>query len=100
MITRVLATLAIGLALTGAAQASAECYAQRPGAHVSFGISIGGEFTQEEKDRFTLMELRRMGVDATRVEMWGGCVRAFVRKAGGGEEMQFFHPDTLERVTP
>ncbi len=98
MLIRAFATLALGLVLTTTAQASAECYANRPGAHVSFGISIGGEFTQEQKDRFTLMELQRMGVDATRVEMWGGCIRAFVRKPGGGEEMQFFHPQSLERV--
>ena len=47
---------------------------------------------------FNLMHLRRMGVDATRAEIWGGCIRAFVRRPGGGEEMQFFHPDTFERV--
>lgn len=100
MMTRILAILVFGLASAGAAQASAGCYAQKPGAHVSFGFKIGGEFTTEERDRFNLMQLRQMGVDATRAEMWGGCVRAFVRKPGGGEEMQLFHPDTFERVTP
>ncbi|WIY53383.1 hypothetical protein O9Z70_02265 [Devosia sp. YIM 151766] len=100
MMIRAFAALALGLMFTAAAQASASCYARAPGAHVSFGIRIGGEFTQDERDRFNLMQLRQMGVDASRAEMWGGCIRAFVRKPGGGEEMQFFHPDTFERVTP
>lgn len=98
MLIRAFAILAFGLVLTSTAQASAECYAQRPGAHVSFGINIGGEFTQDERNRFNLMQLRQMGVDATSAEMWGGCIRAFVRKPGGGEEMQFFHPQSFERV--
>lgn len=100
MLIRALAALAVGLALTSAAQASASCYTARPGVHVSFGFSVGGKLTQDEQDNFNLMHLRQMGVDATRAEMWGGCIRAFVRKPGGGEEMQFFHPDSFERVTP
>ncbi|ODT72035.1 MAG: hypothetical protein ABS75_06085 [Pelagibacterium sp. SCN 63-23] len=98
MLIRAVATLAFGLILTSAAQASAECYAQRPGVQVSFGFSIGDEFTQEERNRFNLMQLRQMGVDATSAEMWGGCIRAYVRKPEGGEEMQFFHPQSFERV--
>lgn len=41
--------------------------------------------------------LRSMGVDATRVEDWNGCIRAFVR-TNGGETMQYFDPDTFERL--
>lgn len=100
MIIRTFAALAFGLALTTSAHAVASCYAYSPGIHVSSGFSIGGSFTQDDRDNFNMMQLRKMGVDATRVEMWGGCVRAFVRKPGGGEEMQFFHPDTLQPVTP
>lgn len=97
MLIRILAVLAIAVAFTSTAQASASCYAARPGVHVSFGFSVG-KFTEEERDRFNLMQLRQMGVDATRAEMWGGCIRAFVRKPGGGEEMQLFHPDTFAPV--
>ncbi len=101
MIKPIVTALVLGLALTGAAQAStASCYASRPGVHVSFGISVGGKMSQDEKNQFNLMQLRQMGVDATRAEMWGGCIRAFVKKPGGGEEMQFFHPDSFERVDP
>ncbi len=100
MMIRTLAVLSLALSLTlpAAAASTASCHVREPGAHWSFGFSIGGELTQDERDRFNLMELRQRGVDATRAEMWGGCIRAFVRKPGGGEEMQLFHPDTFAPV--
>jgi len=85
------------LASTSAPAAGApNCDVPAPGAHISFGFSIG-EFSESDRNDFNLMRLRRMGVDATRAEMWGGCIRAYVRTPSG-EEMQFFHPDTFERV--
>ena len=39
------------------------------------------------------------GVDATRVEEWGGLIRAFVRSPDGSTSMQFFDPDTLQQVS-
>lgn len=91
--------LMLTLALAGGAQASTvQCQVSRPGVSISFGVNIGGSFTESEKNEFNLMTLRRLGIDATSAEMWGGCIRAFVRKPGGGEEMQFFHPDSFERV--
>ncbi|KKB08678.1 hypothetical protein [Devosia chinhatensis] len=100
MLSRIASALTIALLSTAAAQASAACYAHRPGVQISFGISIGAEATEEERNRFNLMQLRQMGIDATRAEMWGGCIRAFVRKPEGGEEMQYFHPESFERVDP
>lgn len=99
MMMRMITALLLVSALTGTAQASsAACLAPAPGVTISFGASIGGEFTESEQNEFNLMRLRQMGVDATSAEIWGGCIRAFVRKPGGGVEMQFFHPDTFERV--
>ncbi|UYN99456.1 MAG: hypothetical protein KIT02_16355 [Devosia sp.] len=69
----------------------------RGGAHISFGISIG-EFSESERNEFYLMRLKQRGVDATDVRTWGECLQVFVRKPGGGEEMQYFDPSTLERV--
>ncbi|ODT65923.1 MAG: hypothetical protein ABS75_29700 [Pelagibacterium sp. SCN 63-23] len=92
------AILAFTLALTAPALAGPNCYISAPGARISFGVSVGGIYTTEEKNQFNLMRLRQMGVDASSSEMWDGCIRAFVRKPGGGEEMQFFDPDTFERV--
>ena len=42
--------------------------------------------------------LRSNGVDVVRAEIWGGCVRAFVRQPDGTEQMQFFEPLGLRRV--
>ncbi|MFD1253029.1 hypothetical protein DEVEQU_02471 [Devosia equisanguinis] len=98
MMMRILSAVALCLALTGATQAAASCYVNRPGVDISFGVKVGGTFTEADRNEFYMLRLRGMGVDATSVEMWGGCVRAFVRKPGGGEEMQLFHPQSLERV--
>jgi len=92
----VLAAALVGL--TVPAQAAPFCLGSPPGVHISFGVSVGGTFTESEINEFDLMRLRQKGVDATRVERWSGCIRAFVRKPGGGEEMQFFDPRTFERV--
>jgi hypothetical protein len=76
---RLAAAALLTLALTSATQASsAQCLVSRPGVHVSFGVTIGvGEkFSESDQNEFNLMRLR----------------------PGGGEEMQFFHPDTFERV--
>lgn len=63
----------------------------------SFGVEFG-KITESDRNEMALNRLRQMGVDATRVEQWGGCLRAFVRKPGGGEEMQYFDPSSYRRV--
>ncbi|MVT00411.1 hypothetical protein [Devosia marina] len=95
---RIVAAVLLVLAFCGSAQAStAQCLANRPGVSISFGVTLGDKFSESDQNEFNLMRLRRMGVDATRAEMWGGCIRAFVRTPSG-EEMQFFHPQSFERV--
>ncbi|MGB3338319.1 MAG: hypothetical protein WBA73_14185 [Devosia sp.] len=54
--------------------------------------------TEAELNDFNLDLLRSVGVDATRTEVWGGCIRAFVRLPDGSEEMQFYEPLNLRRV--
>lgn len=91
--------IALGLSLAASMPAAAAmCQDGRPGMVVTFGIHVGEPFTESEKANFDLMRLRQAGVDATSVEYWSGCIRAYVRKPGGGEEMQFFDPVTLRRV--
>jgi len=98
MMLRSIASALIVLALCGTAQAStAQCLVPRPGVSISFGATLGESFSESDQNQFNLMRLRRMGVDATRAEMWGGCIRAYVRTPSG-EEMQFFHPQSFERV--
>ncbi|KKB75934.1 hypothetical protein VW35_19515 [Devosia soli] len=74
------------------------CIDDAPDFEITTGFSIGQKFTETDRNEFDLMHLRQLGIDATRVERWNGCIRAFVRKPEGGEEMQFFQPGTYERV--
>jgi len=93
--------LALGFLSLSAVVASAAPFCtgdDAPGFEVSTGFSFGGKFTETERNEFDMMHLRQMGVDVTRVERWNGCIRAFVRKPEGGEEMQFFEPGSYERV--
>ena len=84
--------------LVAAVPAQAAFCTDDRGVVVTFGVQIGEPYTEQELNEFDLMRLRQEGVDATRVERWNGCIRAFVRKPEGGEEMQFFDPNTFERV--
>ncbi len=45
-----------------------------------------------------LARLQAQGVAATDVEEWGGLVRAYVTLEDGRQVMQFFAPDSLNRV--
>ena len=55
-------------------------------------------YTEAELNDFNLDLLRSIGVDAIRTEIWGGCIRAWVRLEDGREEMQFYEPLNLRRV--
>lgn len=55
-------------------------------------------FSEAEINDFNFDLLRSRGVNVTRTEMWGGCIRAFVRQADGREAMEFYDPMTLRRV--
>ncbi len=61
-----------------------------------------GEYVYRVDDsaraRLDLQRLREIGVPATRVERWNGCMRAFVSHPGGGSGMEFYDPVTLRRV--
>jgi len=87
----------LGLLLVASAPAYALFCTDDRGVTISFGVTIGEQFSESELNEFDLMELRQAGVDATRVERWNGCIRAFVRTPAG-EEMQFFDPNTMLRV--
>lgn len=65
---------------------------------ISGGFHIGEPYTEEELNAFDQMALQRRGVDATRVERWNGCLRAWVRDADGRERQQFFDPFSYDRL--
>jgi hypothetical protein len=98
MIMRIAAVVAFSLSLAGAAQASALCYVQVPGAINPFGIREGLSLQDDSEQRFFLSRLHYAGIPAVGVEEWGGCIRAFVRTPSGGQEMQLLHPQTFERI--
>lgn len=93
----IMLALMFGLA-AGPALATPFCTDDRGGVSVTFGIHIGKPYTEAEQNDLDLMELRRSGVDATRVEKWNGCLRAYVRQPGGGETMEYYDPNTLRQV--
>lgn len=99
MIRKLSAAAVFLLAAGTAAQAAPFCTdLGGSGFHFEFNFSIGGEFTESDRNEFDLKQLRRRGIDATRVERWNGCIRAFVREPGGGQHMEFYDPNTYERV--
>lgn len=98
MIYRLLPALGLALVLAAPAAAAPFCTGDSPGAQSTLSLTIGGPYTTEEQNSFDEMRLRQMGVNVSSVERWNGCIRAFVRKPGGGQEMQFFEPGTYRQV--
>ena len=68
-----------------------------PACSGSFALSLE-RHSEARVNEVNLDLLRSIGIDATRAEIWGGCIRAWVRTADGREEMQFFEPLNLRRV--
>ena len=55
-------------------------------------------YSEADINKANLEQVRSLGIDATRAEMWGGCIRVWVRGPDGNEEMQFYEPTNLRRV--
>ena len=69
------------------------------GGGFDLSFSIGEPFTEQDNADMDLFRLRATGVDASSVEYWNGCIRAFVKNEDRpGEHMEFFDPRTLRRV--
>jgi len=76
-------------------------FCSNSGPSAAFEITTGNGFFKHDayaQNEFDLQRLRRIGVEATSVERWNGCLRAFVRTASGGSTMEFYDPGTLRRV--
>lgn len=91
-----LTVLAVLLAASPAAAAPI-CTDTRAGLYTRFSVEFGAPYTEQEMNEMDLKRLQQMGVDATGVERWSGCLRAYVRTANG-LEMQFYDPNTFQRV--
>lgn len=88
----------LALCLTALPAHAVLCTDESAGISLSYEFELGDSHDEEDRNRLDLMALRQMGVDATRVERWGSCLRAYVRKPEGGEEMQYFNPGSYRRV--
>lgn len=77
--------------------AETNCHSVGNGPDIGLEFHFGEAYTEEERAEFAKMELRRQGVNASRVELWGGCYRAFVND-GNGTRMEYFNSRTLEPV--
>ena len=73
------------------------CPQYEAGLHFEFGFSIGEKMTESERAAFYEQRLRARGIDASQTRFWNGCIQTFVRE-NGHTTMQFFDPDTLERI--
>lgn len=95
-----LVALPLGLALASPAAAVSFCddHTSNAGVTFSMGFHVGAPYTEAEQATFDQMALRRQGIDATRVERWNGCLRAWVRRSDGTESMEFYDPNTLRRL--
>ncbi|WP_332687976.1 hypothetical protein [Devosia sp.] len=63
----------------------------------TFGLSRE-LYSEADINDYNYSMLRSKGVDVTRVEIWGGCIRAFVIQADGSEQMEFYEPTNFRRV--
>lgn len=85
--------------ITLALMASAAMAAPAMAAVCSGSFALDDEWhTEAEINDYNETLLRGIGVDVASAEIWGGCIRAFVRLPDGREEMQFFEPLNLRRV--
>jgi hypothetical protein len=95
---------ALVLATSGPAFAVSYCYDNRSSLSFSFsdddldGFNHNSKADEELQDMLDLKELRSRGVDASSVEDWNGCIRAFVRQPNGGEIMEYYDPNTYQRL--
>ena len=92
-----------GLAITTPALARENCDLNdsRPGLTIEFGFSIGGKKGGDSFDPdIAKIELRKRGVNARSVSMASdGCVEAYVQRADGSWNSEYYDPDTWEKVS-
>ena len=97
------AALVTGLAAVSPAMARENCDLNdnTPGLKVEFGFSIGGKSGGDSFDPdIAKIELRKRGVDARSVSLASdGCVEAFVQRADGSWNSEYYDPDTWMKVS-
>ena len=88
--SKTIALVLIATAMMAAPTMAATC---------SGSFNLGDEWYEEARiNERNEMLLRGIGVDVISTEIWGGCIRAWVRTADGRAEMQLYDPVHLRRV--
>jgi hypothetical protein len=87
-------SIALGLALSAIMATPALA---APICSGTFGLSRE-VYSEADINDYNLNMLRSNGVRATSAEIWGGCIRAFVRQDDGREVMEFYEPTNFRRV--
>jgi hypothetical protein len=63
----------------------------------TFGLSRE-IYSEDDINEYNFNVLRSKGIPVTRSEIWGGCIRAFVKQPDGSEQMEFYEPTSFQRV--
>lgn len=97
MLRLTLATIVIALASPTLAASVPFCPQPHPGLIIR--LHFGPDFTESEENALYLQLLKQRGVEVSMVRQWGGCIQAFVLDEDGhGEHLEYYDPDTLERI--
>jgi len=88
------------LTLSSAPAFALFCVDEGPSAGITLEFGNDGRLRNDGQAQldFDLMRLRQAGVNATSVERWNGCLRAFVQQLDGRITMEFYNPRTLARM--
>jgi len=93
--------LSVGVGLAASvAPASAATIAECRDSVTNSGSSGAGEYTSDIDARSgsIVQALKAKGVNVQDISDWGGCVKADVVRPNGTAAIQFFDPDTLQRL--
>lgn len=90
------------LAMAAPAMAAPYCIDNRGGLSITIDrepdLFLRGNSREDDLNEADQSQLQQLGIDATRVERWNGCIRAYVRQPDGGQKMEFYDPNTMRRV--
>lgn len=90
---------ALTASLAGPTLAASVPYCPQPHPGLVISFHIGSPMTESEENAVYLRLLKKQGVKVSLVRRWNGCIQAFVRDADGhGEHLEYYDPDTLERI--
>lgn len=98
LVLAALMSVGIGAAITPAfAESIGACQNE-----ITIGPRGAGQYTDaiDSDAPAIIASLEQKGINVQDVTDWGGCIRADVTKKDGSTAMEFFDPNTLQRLDP